>query len=210
MVGHAGTGRQNSWDTNHGSREVKQGTEKIKMCKIYTGIVCADHVEIFKDRTPPLFKNQTFAMPHHVYCTPAGEELFRNAGAKTAADLVTDFNSALTKVGGLHVSKDEYDSAKKVVANGASLVKKDEIKKAIEVFTKLSQHANELLRPMGKKELDALEASGSARVDAAMETLKSSEEQGKKELKKVADEYGPLPCAKKAAEVLKLMAEKGR
>jgi hypothetical protein len=167
-------------------------------------------VEIFKDRTPPLFKNQTFAMPHHVYCSPSGEELFRNAGTKTAADLTTDFTAALAKVGGLHVSKDDYDGARKVVANGASLVKKDEIKEAIKVFTKLSQHANELLRPLGTKELDALEASGSARVDAAMETLKSSEDQGKKELKKVADEYGPLPCAKKAAEVLKHMAEKGR
>jgi hypothetical protein len=210
VVGHAGTGRQNSWDTTHGSREVKQGTEKVKMCKIYTGIVCSDHVEVFKDRTPPLFKNQTFAMPHHVYCSPAGEELFRNAGAKTAADLTTDFATALAKVGGLHVSKDEYEGAKKVVAHGANFVKKDEIKKAIEVFTKLTQHANELLRPLGTKELDALEASGSARVDAARETLQSSEEQGKKELKKVADEYAPLPCSKKAAEILKLMAEKGR
>jgi len=207
VVGHGGA---KVWDTTHGSREVKQGTEKVKMCRIYTGIVCSDHVEIFKDRTPPLFKNQAFAMPHHVYCSPAGEELFRNAGAKTAAELAKDFADALGRVVGNHLSKDDYESAKKVIANGANFVKKDDIKKAIEVFTKLSQNANELLRPLGTKELDALEASGSARVDAAMETLKSSEEQGKKELKKVADEYVPLPCAKKAAEVLKLMSEKGR
>ena len=123
VVGHAGTGAKNAWDTTHGMREVKKGAEKIKMCKIYTGIVCTDHVEI---------------------------------------------------------------------------------------FTKLAKNANELLQPMGTRELDALEASGTARVDAAIQTLGSNEAEGKKELKKVADEYGPLPCSKKAAEVLRLMAEKGR
>jgi hypothetical protein len=119
---------------------------------------------------------------------------------------------ALAKVPGLHVAKDEYDGAKAQVVNGANLVKKDEIKKAIEVFTKLTKHANEMLRPLGTKELEALEMSGSARVEAAIQTMAqpNGEEAAKKELKKVADEYPPLNCSKKAAEVLKMMAEKGR
>ena len=67
-------------------------------------------------------------------------------------------------------------------------------------------------QPMGKKELDALSAGGDARYNTALQTLETAngEEQAKKELKKIADEYAPLPCSKKAAEILKLMAEKGR
>ena len=210
VVGHAGTGAKNAWETTHGMREVKKGADKVKMCKIYTGIVCSDHVEIFKERAYPVFKNKTFDMPHHIYYTPTGEELFRNAGAKTAQDLAKDFADALAKVTGKHVGKDEYDTAKGQVETAAGHIKKDEIKKAVEILTKLSKSPNELLQPMGTKELDALEATGNARVEAAMQTLQSSEDEGKKELKKVAEEYAPLQCSKKAAEVLKLMAAKGR
>lgn len=212
VVGHAGTGRANAWDTNHGSREVKVGGEKVKMCKIYAGIVCTDHVEIFKERAHPVFKNQVFATPHHIYYTPAGEEMMRNAGTKSPQELAKDFADMLAKVAGDHVSKDEYESAKGQIGQGLALVKKDEIRKAIEIFTKVSQHKNGLLQPMGTKELDALEVSGNARYESALQTLETQngEEQAKKELKKVAEEYKPLPCSKKAAEILKLMAEKGR
>jgi hypothetical protein len=210
VVGHAGHGAKNAWDTTHGMREVTRGKEKIKMCKIYTDIVCTDHVEIFKERAYPVFKNKTFDMPHHIYYTPTGEELFRNAGTKTAPDLIKDFEAALAKVQGKHLSKDDYNAAKGNIATAAAHIKKDEIKKAIAIFNKLAKDPNELLQPMGTRELDGLEASGNARVDAAIQTLTSNEEEGKKELKKVAEEYGPLPCSKKAAEVLRLMAEKGR
>ena len=212
IVGHAGTGAKNSWDTNHGSKEIKQGTEKIKVCKLYNSLVCSDHVEIFKDRVPAIFGDKVFPTPTHVYYSPAGEELSRVAGAITPQALAKDMNDAVAKVSGNHISKDEYDAAKKELAGGAALVKKDEIKKAIELFTKMTKHKNEMLRPLGQKELDSLESSGHGRVQAALQLMESQggEEQAKKELKKVADEYPPLPCAKEAAEVLRLMAEKGR
>lgn len=209
LVGHGGA---RDFATNHGSKDVKVGTEKVRMCKIYSGIQCADHVEIFKERAHPVFKNQVFATPHHLYYTPSGEEIVRNFGTKTPQELAKDFADALAKVPGPHVGKDDYDGAKTHVNQGLDLVKKDEIKKAIAVFTTLTKHKNEQLRPMGTRELDALQASGDARVQSALQTLESTngEEKAKKELKKVADEYAPLPCAKKAEEILRLMAEKGR
>ncbi|HZN62046.1 MAG TPA: hypothetical protein VFC90_06540 [Planctomycetota bacterium] len=212
VVAHAGTGARNSWDTNHGTKEIKQGTEKVKVCRLYNSLVCSDHVEIFKERLPVVYGDKTFPTPFHIYYSPAGEELFRSEGAVTAQQLAKEMTDALAKVPGNHISKDEYDGAKKELSGGAALVKKDEIKKAIELFTKMTKHKNEMLRPMGQKELDALEASGHARVQAALQTLENQggEEPAKKELKKVADEYPPLPCAKEAAEILRLMAEKGR
>jgi len=209
VVGHGGA---RVWETTHGSKEIKQGTEKVKVCKIYGNIVCSDHIDIFKERCGAVFGDKVFATPHHLYYTPTGEEMFRNAGVKTPQELAKDLADALSKVSGTHVSKDEYEAAKTEVAKGAALVKKDEIKKAIDVFTKLANHKNAQLRPMGTKELDALAASGDARYNAALQTLETNggEEQAKKELKKIADEYPPLPCSKKAAEILKLMAEKGR
>jgi hypothetical protein len=207
VVGHAGA---KVWETNHGSREIKQGTDKVKVCKLYSGITCADHVEIFKERAHPVFKNKTFETPHHLYFTPNGEEMKRNFGVFSPQDMVKEFNDILAKVPGTHISKDDYEGARTQVNQGAAHVKKDEIKKAIAVFTALTKHKNEMLRPMGQRELDALEASGGARVEAAIQTMGSNEEEGKKELKKVAEEYVPLACAKKAEEVLRLMAEKGR
>lgn len=210
VVGHAGTGAKNAWETNHGSREVKRGGEKVKMCKHYTGIVCSDHVEFFKERVPKVFGNNVFNMPHHVYYNPGGDELFRSEGSKNPQEMAKEFADALAKVGGTFATRDEYEAAKAQVADGRALVKKDEIKKAIDVFSKLTKHKNDRLHVMGTKELEALNASGSARVDAAIQTLGTSEAEGKKELQKVADEYPPLACAKKAQEMLKLMAEKGR
>lgn len=204
MAGHKG------WETNHGSREVKQGGEKVKMCKHYTGIVCTDHVETFKELTPKLFGNKVFPMPHHIFYSPGGEELRRSSGVVDAKQLAQEFAEALAKVSGTFLTRDEYEAGRSQIAAGLALVKKDEIKKAIDVFTKLTKHKHDRLVAMGAKELQALDAGGSARVDAAIQTLQSNEAEGKKELKKVAEEYAPLDCAKKAQEVLKLMAEKGR
>ena len=36
------------------------GGEKVKVCKIYAGIACSDHVDVFKERVQPLFKGQKF------------------------------------------------------------------------------------------------------------------------------------------------------
>ena len=207
IVGHAGA---RGWDTTHGMKEIKKGADKTKVCKIYNNIVCEDHVAAFKDRVPPSFGNKVFETPHYLYFTPAGEEMFRNFGVKNPQEMAKDFADALAKVSGAHLSKDDYDAAKAQIATAASHVKKDEIKKAIEIFTKLTKHANELVRPLGSKELASLESNGDARVETAIQTLGTNEEEGKKELKKVAEEYAPLACSKKAADILKLMAEKGR
>ena len=207
FVAHGGA---KSWDTTHGMKEIKQGAEKVKVCKIYPNIVCTDHVDAFKERAAAVFGDKVFATPHYIYYTPAGEELFRNFGVVTPQQFQKDHENALAKVEGTHVSKEEYDAAMGTIREAKALVKKDEIKKAIALFQKISKGKNVRLQPVGENELNGLEASGDARVEAAVQTLGTSEEQGKKELKKVADEYPPLPCSKKAAEVLRLMAEKGR
>ena len=98
-------------------------------------------------------------------------------------------------------------------AAALALVKKDEIKKAIELFTKMTKHKNEMRGRWARRSSTRLESSGHGRVQAALQLMESQggeEAKAKKELKKVADEYPPLPCAKEAAEVLRLMAEKGR
>lgn len=210
VVGH--TGASKDFSTNHGTKEIKVGGEKVKVCKIYPGIACSDHVEAFKERAQALFKGAKFATPHHIYFSPAGEEWARNAGGKAPGELAREFGEMLAKVNGTHVAKDEYDGAKSQIETGRSLVKKDEIKKAIESFTKVAKHKNERLQVLGTREMDALGAAGDARFQAAMQTMESQngEEKAKKELKKLADEYAPLACAEKAKEILRQMEEKGR
>src|SRR5262245_38152540 len=209
LVGHGGA---KDFPTTHGTKEVKVVSEKVNVCKIYAGISCSDHVDVFKERVPPLFKGQKFPTPHHVYFSPSGEELLRNSGPKEPGELAKEFADMLAKVGGTHVPKDEYDGAKSQIDAGKALAKKDEIKKAIEAFTKVSKHKNERLQALGTKELDALSAAGDMRLQAATQTMESQggEEKAKKELKKIADEYAPFACAEKAKEILRQMKEKGR
>lgn len=207
VVAHAGA---KVWETNHGSTEIKQGKDKIKMCKIYAGIACADHVEVSKERIAQIFGNKVYATPHHLFYNPKGEELSRSSGTVSPQQLAKDFADALAKVEGTHVAKEDYDKVMVSVREGQAAVKKDEIKKAIAAFQKAAKHENPRLKALADKELEALQVSGEARVEAAIKAMGTSEEDGKKELKKVADEYPPLDCAKKAAEILRVMGEAGR
>lgn len=207
IVGHLGA---KSWETNHGSKEIKKGSDKVKVCRIYGSITCDDHVTIGKEKASDFFGDKVFATPTHIYCEPSGKEMTRRPGVISAADLVKDVDAAVAKVPGPRMSKEEYDTAMSSIKQGQDLVKKDEIKKAIEAFTKVSKNPNEKVRALGDQELKSLDESGTARFDAAVQLLESSEEQGKKELQKIAKEYPPLSCAKKAEEILKLMADKGR
>jgi hypothetical protein len=207
IVGHLGA---KSWDTNHGSKEILKGKEKVKVCKLYNSITCDDHVAIGKEKAADFFGDKVFPTPTHIFCEPSGKELSRRPGSITAPELVKEVDAAVAKVTGPRMSKEEYDSAMASIQQGQGFVKKDEIKKAIEAFTKISRNPNEKVRALGEQELKNLDEAGTARFDAAVQLLESSEEQGKKELQKIAKEYPPLSCAKKAEEILKLMAEKGR
>ncbi|HTF56268.1 MAG TPA: hypothetical protein VK661_03295 [Planctomycetota bacterium] len=207
IVGHLGA---KSWTTNHGSKEITRGKEKVKVCKIYNSITCDDHVTIGKEKASDFFGDKVFATPTHIFCEPSGKEISRRPGVINAADLVKEVDAAVAQVPGPRMSKDEYDTTLTSIQQGRDFVKKDEIKKAIDAFTKISKNANEKIHALGEQELKSLEDSGTARVEAAERLLESNEEQGKKELQKIAKEYPPLSCAKRAEEVLKLMAEKGR
>src|SRR5688572_30017790 len=46
VVGHGGA---KDFPTKHGDKEIKVGGEKVRVCKIYAGITCNDHVEAFKE-----------------------------------------------------------------------------------------------------------------------------------------------------------------
>jgi hypothetical protein len=153
VVGHAGTGAKNSWDTNHGSKEIKQGTEKIKVCKLYNSLVCSDHVEIFKDRVPAIFGDKVFPTPTHVYYSPAGEELSRVPGAITPQALAKDMNDAVAKISGNHISKDDYDAAKK--ERGGARAREERRNQEGDRAVHQDDQAQERdARPLGQKELD--------------------------------------------------------
>jgi len=207
IVGHLGA---RGWDTTHGTKEITKGKEKVKVCKIYASLTCDEHVAIGKQKASDFFGDKVFATPTHIFCDPSGKELSRRPGAINAPDLVKEIDAAVAKVPGTRVSKDEYDTAMVSMNQAQACVKKDDIKKAIEAFQKVAKSPNDRLRELGEKELKALDESGNARCEAAERLLESSEEQGKKELEKIAKEYPPLACAKRAQEILKLMAEKGR
>jgi len=204
-VAHLGA---RGWNTTHGTKEIKQGKDKYKVCKIYSTITCDDHVETGKTKWNDFFGDKTVPLPQHVFVDASGKELSRKAGSVTGPDFVKLINEAVAKVEGAKVPKGDYDGARSAIRDGEALVRKDEIKKAIAAFTKVTKSTHPSLAKLGDDQLKGLQVSGDARVEAAIQQMGTNVDEAAKVLKKVADEYKPLECATKAADILKAMAEK--
>ena len=196
------------WATSHGTKEIKKGKDKYKVCKIYSTISCDDHVELGKTKWSEILGEKEVALPQHVFVDAAGKVLSRKAGSMTAQDLVKEINDAVAKIEGPKIPKGDYDVARSALRDGEDLVKKDEIKKAIAAFTKVTKSTHPPLAKLGDDQLKNLQSSGDARVEAAIQQMSTNVDEAAKVLKKVAEEYKPLECATKAADILKAMAEK--
>ena len=204
-MGHLGA---RDWTTTHGMKEIKKGKDKYKVCKIYNTITCDDHVETGKTKWNDFFGEKKVPLPQHIFVDASGKELSRKAGSMTAQDLVKEINDAVAKIAGPKIPKGDYDVARSTIRDADDLVKKDEIKRAIAAFTKVTKSAHPNLAKLGDDSLKNLQSAGDARVEAAIQQMSTNVEEATKVLKKVAEEYKPLECATKAADILKAMADK--
>lgn len=195
-------------ETKHGTVDVPQKDGKpAKRCRIYKTITCDDHVNIAKAVYGNFF-NGKFATPHHIWVGPDGKELFRRGGTLGAADFIKDCEKATALVPGPKATKGEYDAARATIAEGADHETKGAVKKAIEAYQKVAKGKVERLRSLGEEKLTALNAAGGAAVDEAVARAATEEKEARAALKRIADEYKPLECAKKASEALKALDQK--
>jgi len=202
LVGHS--------ETTHGTKEVVVGREKKKMCKAYPGIACEQHVKCYEASSKFEFEGGRIGMPVTIFCDPSGKEL-KEVGRKNSmgsSELIKKMDEATAKVPGEKIGYDAWNGARKLLADGDAAFEKEEYKKAIDAFAKVQKMKQKALKALGDEAMKRVEERGDARLKEAQEKIESDKEEAKKLLKKVAEQFKPLECAKKAADALKALEEK--
>jgi hypothetical protein len=185
-------------DTAHGTKEVVVGREKQKLCNEYHTIPCETHKAAygFAGR----FFQGTFQTPTTVFADPSGKEISRAVGGLSAGELVKKMNEALLKVSGEKVPLPVWQMAKVLMNDGEVAREKDDLKKAVEAYTKLSKLRGGTLKADADAALKKLDEEGEKRLAAAL--AEASVDEKKKAVKKVADDFKPLPVSAKAKKEL--------
>jgi hypothetical protein len=192
-------------DTGHGTRQVIVGRETKTWCKEYWGIPCEVHVE--GSKAVGNFMKGSYGTPTTILCDPDGKELFRKPGAMSGAELAKEMAAVLAKTPGEKVSIADWSGAKKSLADADAHLEKGEWKKALELVTKVAKHKAKAVAALADEARKRIEEKGAALLEEAQGKLESEKEEAKKLLRKVADEFKGLDCAKKAAELLKSQKE---
>ncbi len=189
-------------DTGHGTRDViVNGKEKKTWCKEYWGIECSVHTE--GSKAVGNFMKGSYGTPTTIFCDPDGKELSRKPGSIGGSELVKMGNEALAKVPGDHVSAIDWVAAKKALAEIDEALAKEDYKKAIEALGKVSKSKVKTIAAMAEEPRKKLEEKGDALLEEAKGKIESDKAEAKKLLRKVAEQFKGLDCAKKATEALK-------
>jgi uncharacterized protein YaaN involved in tellurite resistance len=119
------------------------------------------------------------------------------------SELVKMMNENLAKVPGEHVSAADWAGAKKMLADAAESMGKEDFKKAIELATKVAKHRVKAVAALAEETQKAIAEKGDALLEEAKGKIESDKAEAKKLLKKVSEQFKPLECAKKALDLLK-------
>ena len=189
-------------ETTHGDREVQVGKEKVKLCNEYYNIPCSVHTK--GESVVGKFFQGSFGTPSTVFCDPTGKEIGKATGGLSAAELIKKMNDALSKVTGDKITLTTWQAAHKLIADGDVFLGKGDAKKAIDAYTKVGKMKGAAFKAMSEEGTAHATEAGEKALKEALAL--SNVEEKKKALKKVADDYKPLPVsleAKKELDALK-------
>jgi len=177
------------------------GGKKVSVCERYWNLPCDAHS---KGSSGARSKYTGITgVPCTVYADPEGKELEREVGGKSASELIKVQEKLLEKVPGEKISVVEWSQAAKLLADADAAFEKEEWKKAVEGYTKVSKLPKKALKEKGAAGLEKADAKGKELIAQAKEMIATDKEAAKKLLSKVANDFKPLPCSKEAAAALK-------
>ncbi len=185
-------------ETSHGTKEVIVGREKQKLCNEYHTVPCETHTSgwTFVGR----YFQGTFQTPTTVFADPSGKEISRHVGGLSGGELVKKMNEALAKVAGEKVPLPVWQMAKALSNDGEIAREKGETKKAVEAYTKLSRLRGGTIKADAEAALKKLDEEGERQLAAAL--AEASVDEKKKALRRISDEFKPLPVSAKAKKEL--------
>jgi len=195
-------------DRKHGSIAVNVNGRREKRCSIVSSLTCEEHFLIADHACKEFFEGQGTVLS--VALDPRGKNPTKPVTTRTGEEYVKLLEEALAKIDGQSISKADYDAVIPNLDAADALVAKGEVRKAIETVQKAAKTPVEKLRLMTEEKLNEIDGRGENLVEEARQLLEKDPVKAKDILRRVASQYPPLACAKKAEELLKSAAEKGR
>jgi hypothetical protein len=195
-------------DQKHGNVTVNVNGRKEKRCSIFQSMTCEEHFKIADYAFLNGFASSTgqvFVCVFNSYAKRPTKPV-QNPGGEGYVKIVEE---ALKKIDGYTISKWDYDAFMAQMDAGKAAEAKD-LHKAVEIYVKASKNEQARLAALALTRVQELDQQGAAIVADAEKLAAQDPGKAKEALRKVIREYAPLECSKKAAEVLKLISEKGK
>jgi len=186
-------------ETAHGDRDAVVGKEKTKLCNEYGNIPCSVHTKGWSTAVGK-FINGTFGTPTTIFADPKGKEIGKAEGGLSAKDLISKMNDALAKVPGDHIPTTLWQTARRLVADSDGWLAKNEPKKATECLVKLGKIKGAPIKAIADEAVERANEAGRKALQAALAL--GADEEKKKALKKVIDDYKPLEVSVEAKKEL--------
>jgi hypothetical protein len=185
-------------ETAHGEREVQFGKEKLKLCNEYYNIPCSVHTK--GESVVGRFFQGSFGTPSTVFADPSGKEISKVQGSMGASELIKKMTEALGKVSGEKIPLPQWQFAGKLAADSEAFFAKGDVRKGVEAIGKLGKMKGAAFKAMTEDATAKAEEAGKKSLEAAL-AIENVEEK-KKALKKIADDYKPLPISSEAKKEL--------
>lgn len=196
-------------DQKHGHTSVVVNGKKEKRCSIVPGMTCDEHFTIADYAFTNGFassKGQLFVC----YFNNNGKRPSKPVGNPGAEGYVEIVKEALAKIDGPTIPKPDYDAFMVQMEVAQRAREKREISRAIGLFQKAAKNEHARLAGLANERLVEINDEGLAHVGEAERIAWEQLQKAKDQLKMVIEKYSPLDCAKKAAEILKRLNEKGK
>jgi hypothetical protein len=189
-------------ETTHGDHDAVVGKEKVKLCNEYATVPCSLHRQGWS--AVGKFINGTFIAPMTLFADPAGKEIGKAEGGLSANDLLKKMNDMLTKVPGDKITSSQWQAARRLVSDSDAWLAKGEPKRAAECLVKLLKMKGAPIKSIAGEAAERANEAGRRALQAALAL--GADEEKKKALRKVVDDYRPLEVsaeAKKELEAIK-------
>lgn len=177
------------------------GGKKVTVCASYWNIPCEHHSKCYSEARSKY--DGITGVPATIYADSEGKEIGRAVGGRSASELIKMQKDLLEKIPGDKISADEWNHARKLVADADSAFAKGEWKDSVKGFSMLSKSPKKALKEKGAEGLSKLNEKGRGLIADAKGKIETEKEEAKKILRMVAADFKPLECSKEATAALK-------
>ena len=195
-------------DQKHGFKYVTVNGRREKRCLVAPTMTCEEHFKIadYAHLNGVEGKGQVLVAVFN----SLGKNPTKPVGNPGGEGYVKIVEEALSKIEGPTIWKPDYDRFMAQMENAKEAERRRELHRSIEILLKASKDPIEKLAKLADRRVQEINEQGDLQVAEAENRFKEDPAKSKETLRRVAQDYDPLACSKRAAELLKKLGDKGR